>query len=150
MRNVRRFDPSGAPVFVTIVCKDHRPLLIAARHKEIVRACPSQLRSEHAFEVYAWVILDDHVHLLLGACKPDFSTTVGKFKQAVLRALFQPTIWQPRFFDHVSRDEADLRAHLDYIHFNPRKHGYVVDPSEYEWSSMRRFVAKGWYAAGWA
>ena len=149
MRNVRRYDPLGAPVFVTVVCRDHRPLLNTARHKDVVRACLMRLRSDHAAKILAWVILDDHVHLLLGAGQSDISTLVGKFKQCVLRALFQPSIWQPRYFDHIIRDDDDLRAHMDYIHFNPRKHGYVVDPSDYEWSSMRRLVLRGFYAAGW-
>jgi putative transposase len=59
------------------------------------------------------------------------------------------TIWQPRFYDHCIRDENDHRKHLDYIHYNPVKHGLVSSPCEWPHSSFARFVALGWYARNW-
>jgi REP element-mobilizing transposase RayT len=36
--------------------------------------------------------------------------------------------WQKRFWEHTIRDEKDFECHLDYIHFNPVKHGLVTKP----------------------
>ncbi len=149
MRNVRRYDAQGAPVFITIVCRDHLPLLRNPGTKDALLACLKQLHSTGSFKLYAWVILDDHLHLLLGDCKPDFSTVVGIFKQRGMLRLRQSALWQPRFFDHLIRDDKDLQAHVDYIHFNPRKHGLVGVPSDYGWSSLPRFIAKGTFPEQW-
>ena len=149
MRNVRRHDPNGAPVFLTIVCRGHRPLLRETRYKAVVRSILLDIHRSKRARIIAWVVLDDHLHLLLDRCDPDPAAVIGALKQQVLLALVQRSIWQARYFDHVIRDERDLQAHLDYVHFNPRKHGYVSDPADYEWSSMHHYVARNWYPAGW-
>ena len=148
MRNVRRYDPAGAPVFLTIVCRDHQPLLADDTRKQLVLSLIRAMHADSVWKVHAWVILDDHLHLLIAAC-PDFSSAVTRLKRQVLARVRLRSIWQARFFDHVIRDDDDLRAHLDYIHFNPRKHGYATDPADYAWSSLRTFIARGRYAAGW-
>lgn len=149
MRNVRRYDAEGAPVFITIVCREHLPLLRDPADKDALLACLKQLHATRTFKLYAWVILDDHLHLLIGDCTPDFSTVIGNFKQRALVRLRRSGLWQSRFFDHVIRDDKDLHAHLDYIHYNPRKHGLVDVPAEYRWSSLARCIAKGIYPEQW-
>jgi len=54
-------------------------------------------------------------------------------------------IWQRRFWEHYIRDENDWRNHMDYIHFNPVKHGYVDCPKDWPHSSFQQAVDKGWY-----
>jgi putative transposase len=58
-------------------------------------------------------------------------------------------VWQRRYWEHVIRDEADLRHHVEYIHYNPVKHGYVARPIDWQFSSFRRFVKSGVYAEDW-
>jgi putative transposase len=58
-------------------------------------------------------------------------------------------VWQRRYWEHTIRDEADWQRHVDYVHFNPVKHGYVTRPEEWPYSSFHRAVATGWYDAGW-
>ena len=58
-------------------------------------------------------------------------------------------IWQRRFWEHTIRDERDHAAHMDYVHFNPVKHGLAMHPAEWPFSSFRRCVAAGLYADGW-
>ncbi len=48
------------------------------------------------------------------------------------------------------RDEADLEAHFDYIHYNPVKHGYVTSPHDWPWSTFHKYLARGHYPANWA
>jgi len=58
-------------------------------------------------------------------------------------------LWQRRYWEHAIRDDADLERHLDYIHFNPVKHGYV--PRVYDWpySNFHRYVADGVLPQDW-
>jgi putative transposase len=58
-------------------------------------------------------------------------------------------IWQRRFWEHLIRDEDDLQAHCDYVHYNPVKHGYVQKPVDWAHSSIHRFIAKGYCSADW-
>ena len=58
-------------------------------------------------------------------------------------------VWQPRFWEHLIRDEEDWRRHMDYIHYNPVRHGYVNAPKEWEYSSFQEMVSKGWYHENW-
>jgi putative transposase len=58
-------------------------------------------------------------------------------------------VWQPRFWEHVIRDESDLQRHLDYIHYNPVKHGLVSRPIDWKFSSIRKYTKLGLYEAGW-
>ncbi len=58
-------------------------------------------------------------------------------------------IWQRRFWEHTIRDDADYAAHMDYVHFNPVKHGLVADAWAWPFSSLRRCVEVGVYPAGW-
>ena len=58
-------------------------------------------------------------------------------------------IWQRRFWEHVIRNEEDWRRHVDYIHYNPVKHGYAMCPSDWQYSSFSRAVERGWYSQDW-
>jgi putative transposase len=58
-------------------------------------------------------------------------------------------IWQRRYWEHAIRDDHDLERHLDYIHFNPVKHGYVTKATDWPHSSFHRFVARGLLPEDW-
>lgn len=58
-------------------------------------------------------------------------------------------IWQRRFWEHLFRDETDWRRHMDYIHYNPVKHGYCAAPAQWPYGSFRRCVTGGLYAEDW-
>jgi len=52
----------------------------------------------------------------------------------------QSTLWRHRFWEHLIRDEADFNRHIDYIHWNPVKHGCVAQVSHWPYSSFNRYV----------
>jgi putative transposase len=58
-------------------------------------------------------------------------------------------IWQHRFWDHIIRDAEDYRRHLDYIHYNPVKHGLVKSPYEHRLSSLHQWARRGYYDRSW-
>jgi putative transposase len=59
-------------------------------------------------------------------------------------------LWQRRYWEHVIRGERDYQRHLDYIHFNPVKHGYVRSAKDWSYSSFHRWVRRGDYPVDWA
>jgi putative transposase len=58
-------------------------------------------------------------------------------------------IWQRRYWEHVIRDDLDMQRHLDYIHYNPVKHGYAVRAIDWPFSSFHRYLADGYYSEDW-
>ena len=156
MGTLRRVPVDGRPVFLTIVTAGRRPWLSGEAAKRCVLDSLRAVRARRPFRHLAHVLLDDHLHLLL---EPNegvgLDLIVGSLKRDVTWSLPEHRcgrvpLWQPRFYDHVIRDERDLERHLDYIHFNPVKHGYCLDPAEYAWSSLRSWQQRGVYPPGWA
>ncbi|WP_036254770.1 transposase, partial [Methylobacter sp. BBA5.1] len=58
-------------------------------------------------------------------------------------------IWQRRYWEHMIRDERDYARHIDYIHVNPLKHGYVKQVADWPYSTFHRYVADGLLSADW-
>ncbi len=76
----------------------------------------------------------------------DFKITYSRY----FRNKYGPgRVWQNRFWDHIIRDQNDFNRHIDYIHFNPVKHGLVIDPFVFEHSSLVGYFAKGYYNRDW-
>jgi putative transposase len=113
----------------------------------------------------AIVILPDHLHCIwtLSEGDDDFSTRWRQIKAAFSRQLPKTErhsqsrlnkgergIWQRRFWEHAIRGDADYQRHVDYIHYNPVKHGYVTRVVDWPYSSFHRFVRLGVYPSGWA
>ncbi len=63
--------------------------------------------------------------------------------------LLRGRVWQNRFWDHIIRDQEDLNRHIDYVHFNPVKHGYVNLPFDWTHSSIHEYHADGFYPRDW-
>jgi putative transposase len=58
-------------------------------------------------------------------------------------------VWQRRFLEHTVRDVDDFRRHVEYIHFNPVKHGHCRCPHDWKISSFARWVERGVYKPDW-
>ncbi len=101
------------------------------------------------FDLIAWVILPEHFHALIDPREGDISKVLQSIKISFAKKYItkhkEPgAIWQSSFWDHAIRDEDDFRRHLDYIHLNPVKHGYVTNPFDWPHSSIMKF--KGLYS----
>jgi putative transposase len=93
-------------------------------------------------------ILVEHIEALREGY---FSNEVLKSGATVARAANGDLIlWQRRFWEHTIRDEGDFARHVDYIHFNPVKHGYVRRVADWPHSSFHRFVREGVLPDDWA
>jgi putative transposase len=111
----------------------------------------------HPFQMFAYVFLPDHFHLLI---KPGPAAThseimhsskpnLTKAYKATCTMTGSMRFWQRRYWDHIIRNEDDFQRHLDYIHYNPVKHGYVTRPEDWADSSFRYWQQRGFYPAQW-
>jgi len=156
MTNIRRYDPTGRPVFITAVCYRRKPYLETDWQKELLLAVMREVKSSSGFTMHAYVILGDHFHWIITPGERNFSAImqsiklrfVHRYKKAINQK-DNTTLWQRRFWDHVIRNTEDLHRHMDYIHFNPVKHGYVSEPVDYKWSSFNTHIEIGNYSPGW-
>ncbi|MEQ1531049.1 MAG: transposase [Methylococcales bacterium] len=158
MSDYRRLYIPGGTYFFTLVTYRRQPIFADAHHIFLLRQAFREVKNKRPFALLAIVILPDHLHCLwrLPIDDADFSTRWQMIKTAFSRRVpSSPNkngakrIWQPRFFEHGIRDEHDFKKHLDYIHYNPVKHGFAARPSAWPYSSFRRFVAVGWYVDDW-
>ncbi|MCX7184676.1 MAG: transposase [Nitrosospira sp.] len=119
-------------------------------------------------------LLTDHLHAIwtLPSNDMDYPTRWALIKAGFSRSLpkterISPSrtgkgergIWQRRYWEHQIRDETDYARHVDYIHYNPVKHGHVESPFDWPHSSIHRFIKEGilppdwgasYVAQGWA
>ena len=61
----------------------------------------------------------------------------------------EQAVWQRRFWEHEIQNENDFNQHVDYIHYNPVKHGHAESPAEWSYSSFQRYVERNLYELTW-
>lgn len=158
MSDYRRVRVPGGCYFFTVVTYGRRPLLADEININLLRQALASAKTRRPFDVEAMVVLPDHLHCIwrLPAGDADFSGRWRAVKQFVSKRLDtavsprgEKPVWQRRFWEHLIRDQEDWRRHMDYIHFNPVKHGLVAAPEDWPHSSYRRAVAEGRYPPGW-
>ena len=153
MSEYRRIFIPGGTYFFTLVTRERYPWFAEEQHVAALREAFTRIGRDKPFTIEAIVVLPDHLHCLWRLPKgdADFSGRWREIKKATSRiiaptsnARHERNVWQRRFWEHVIRDEMDWRLHVDYIHYNPVKHGYVTRPGDWPWSSFRKAVARGW------
>ncbi|MDD2892372.1 MAG: transposase [Halothiobacillaceae bacterium] len=154
MSNYRRVYVVGGVYFFTLVTYRRRYVFVDDARVETLRSALRNLMEQRPFIIDAMVVLPDHVHCIwrLPPDDADYSSRwreVKKFCTRSLRAQDGAPLWQRRFWEHTIRDQDDWRRHLDYIHYNPVKHGYVSCAKDWRWSSFQNAVARGWYTRDW-
>jgi putative transposase len=163
MPDYRRNRVPGGTYFFTVNLRDRRSVLLVTEIERL-RAAVRWTRLRRPFHIDAWVVLPEHMHCLwtLPPGDSDYSGRWRAIKQQFSRALpatealssvqrrrDERGIWQRRFWEHTIRNEDDYAAHMDYVHFNPVKHGLVTEASAWPLSSFHRCVAAGVYPAEW-
>ena len=161
VRYRRNFVPGGT-YFFTVTVADRRSSVLID-HIVSLRRAFRITRGERPFDIDAIVVLPDHLHVVmtLPDGDSDFSGRWRRIKslftrgavkgglQAAPNARGEYDLWQRRFWEHTVRDEADLARHVDYIHFNPAKHGLVSRVSDWRYSSYHRYMRLGWLPEDW-
>jgi putative transposase len=154
MPKYRRFYIPGYPIFVTIVTHRRNPWLASDASATLLLDAMRWAKTAYPFRHLAHVIMPDHVHwMFLPREVRDAPKLVGAVKRGVTWRLKDAgqigPFWQSRFYDHVIRDDDDFGRHLDYVHFNPVKHGHVTRPGDYPHSSFAEWVKRDAYPADW-
>ncbi len=163
MPNYRRAWVPGGTYFFTVNLLERRQTLLLDR-VDALRWAFRTARAARSFDVIALVVLPDHVHCVWRLPRDDadnatrwrhiktlFSQALPPDERRSARriAKCERGIWQRRFWERLLRDDRDLAHHVDYIHFNPVKHGYVDRACDWPYSSLHRYIRRGVLPAGW-
>jgi putative transposase len=158
MSNYRRVVVPGGCFFFTVVTYERRPVFAEDAAVARLREGFRRVMAGRGFTIDAMVVLPDHLHCIwrLPAEDRDYWTRWRLIKHYVARGFStgingrgEKKVWQRRFWEHMIRDEEDWRRHVDYIHYNPVRHGYVRRPVDWIHGSFRRAVKMGWYGEDW-
>ena len=163
----RRVVEAGASYFFTLVTHERAPLFAEPGRVELWRTAIAKLQAKRPFKIEAEVILPDHLHLLwtMPAGDGDYATRIRLAKTAFTKSLGlgdgrtavrksriqkgEREIWQRRYWEHMIRDDRDFQVRLDYIHYNPVKHGLVERPGDWPHSTFQAWVENGVYDPWW-
>ena len=159
----------GATVFCT-VCLAERGSGLLVAEIERLRAAVAATLINRPLRVEAWVVLPDHMHFVWTLPEGDSGYAVriaamkARFTRLMREVGWNPTLrltaskrragdaglWQRRFWEHHIRDQNDLEAHIRYCWGNPVRHGLVVHPTDWPYSSIHRDIRCGAVAPEWA
>jgi putative transposase len=168
MPDYRRCYVPGGTFFFTLVTNQRRPILCTDFARPRLRIAIDTVGADWPVEWVAVVLLPDHLHAVwtlprgddrypirwkrikevftgryLGAGGTEVAPTASRLRHA------ERGVWQRRYWEHKVRGEDDLKRCVDYIHWNPKKHGYVANVRDWRWSSFARFVGLGEYTSAW-
>lgn len=163
MSRYRRVYIQGGTYFFTVVLADRRDGFLVREIDRLRRSYAIAL-ARRPFKTVAIRILPDHLHAVwsLPPDDGDFATRWAMINTGFSRDLAPATlrsasqlhkrdkgIWQRRYWEHAIRDETDLARHIDYVHYNPVKHGHVSAVRDWPYSSFHRWVDRGLLPPDW-
>jgi len=159
----RRADVKGGTYFFTINLAERKNTLLIEEIDKL-RCVMNKVKKQHPFKLDAMVVLPDHMHAIWTMpnndsdypkrwmlIKSGFSRqlpkheTINKSRQRK----GERGIWQRRYWEHLIRDDHDYQMHVDYIHYNPVKHGYVKRAVDWPYSSVHEHLSKGLLTWDW-
>jgi putative transposase len=162
VRYRRNFAEGGTFFFtVTLAGRASRALV---DHIDALRDAIRQTQQSQPFTIDATVILPDHMHMVMTLPDGDADypnrwrlikrrftdVVIGSSEVVPRHRNGEVALWQRRYWEHTIRGEKDLERHIDYIHFNPVKHGLVARARDWPHSSFHRYVRDGVLPADWA
>ena len=168
MSEYRRTLIKGGIYFLTLVTYQRQNIFSLPHVRALLDTAILQTNQHHPFDEIAYCILPDHIHLIWQLPENDsnYSTRVSVMKRYFSKKYVEQfglpipkeasrnkrrevTVWQRRFWEHYIRDEEDLYRHIDYVHYNPVKHGCVNRVRDWADSSFHKFVDAGYYDLDW-
>jgi len=162
----RRARITGGTYFFTVVTFNRLEILTQPENVTLLRRAFKYVMENHPFTIDAMVVLPEHLHCMwtLPRGDDDFPTRWRLIKSYFTRNVNakyrhvafesrtrkqEQAIWQRRYWEHLIRDEEDFIRHVEYIHYNPVKHGLVDVPGNWAYSSLHRYVRQGKYPIDW-
>lgn len=164
MANYRRNQIVGGTYFFTVNLIDRNSSMLV-ENVILLRNSIAQVMQKHPFKIDAMVVLPDHIHAIwtLPMDDADYATRWRLIKTHFSRNFpkieklsdsrinkRERGIWQRRYWEHTIKDERDFSNHVDYIHINPVKHGYVNKATDWPYSSIHTYIKSGKLPSHWA
>ena len=166
MPSYTRLKNPGGCYFFTVVTYKRRKVLCLPEVRTALRQAINNVRQTMPFEIVAWVLLSDHLHCIWTLPEGDsnYAMRWAKIKSQVTRQCKHIAsqnltttkttkgelgFWQSRFWEHQIRDKKDLENHLNYIHYNPVKHGFCQIASQWQFSTLHRYIKQHKYSENW-
>jgi putative transposase len=168
MPEYRRSRIEGGTYFFTVVTYERRQILTTAETRALLHSAWLDVCHRFPFKTIAVCLLPDHIHCIWSLPSGDANYSVrwkeikrlftkgfhssigsGEIRSESRLKRAEAAIWQRRFWEHTIRDQDDLYRHIDYIHYNPVKHGHVNRVVDWPWSSFHRYVKAGNYLSDW-
>lgn len=161
--NYRRSFVPGGTFFFTVTLRNRKSsVLVDQIH--LLKEAVQRVKTQHPFLIKAYVILPEHLHMIWQLPHGD-SNYSQRWKK--IKALFSKSIhksafplsktrhneyclWQRRFWEHTIKDETDFEHHVNYIHYNPIKHGLVESLHHWPHSSFHHYLRIGRLPKNWA
>ena len=159
----RRAKEKGGTYFFTVNLADRKSNLLV-EYVEGFRDVVKKVKQQHPFHIDAMVVLPDHLHAIWTLPKEDadypkrwmliksgFSRRIPKseYRRKSRISKGERGIWQRRYWEHMIRNDRDFEQHVNYIHYNPVKHGYVEKAAEWKHSSIHRYIIEGVIGHNW-
>ncbi len=164
MPDFHRYRVPGGCYFFTVNLLERRGNALLNDRIDLLRDAVRRVRRSRPFTIDAWAVLPDHLHCVwtLPPGEDDFSARWRLIKtffvrdlprterlSRVRRADGERGIWQRRFWERAIRDDEDYAAHMDYVHFNPVKHGLVASPADWPYATFKSCVDRGLNPEDW-
>ncbi|MDE0086390.1 MAG: transposase [Candidatus Poribacteria bacterium] len=162
----RRTRIAGGTYFFTVNTYNRRHILCIPENVKLLRQAFRHTMQRHPVEINAIVLIPDHLHCIWTLPEGDHNYSmrwqlIKKYFSRYCQTKYEAVIsksrrykgerafWQRKFWEHTIRDEDDYIKHIEYIHYNPVKHGLVASPKDWEYSSFHRYVKLGLYDKMW-
>jgi putative transposase len=164
MTDYRRIYMPNATWFFTVNLAERQNNHLLVERIDSLRTAFRYVKERRPFQMNAVVIMPDHLHCMwtLPPGDADFSTRWNLLKGHFSRVITKGErisqsrskrrergLWQRRFWVHLITDQHDFNQHVDYIHWNPVKHGWVPRVVDWPHSSFHQFVRQGFYTTAW-
>jgi putative transposase len=140
-RGLVRYQQSHHLHFITFSCHKRDPYLSTPKSRDLFERSLETIRVRYAFEIKGYVIMPEHVHLLLS--EPPATLLANALKSLKLSVSVQSTqspFWLPRYYDFNVFTAKKRIEKLRYMHRNPITRGLVTDPAEWPWSSYNHYA----------
>lgn len=157
MSSYRRNHVPGGTFFFTVTLADRRADWLTD-YIETLRDAFRRVRQSRPFTIDACCVLPEHLHAIwtLPPHDADYSSRWREIKKVFSKTVIaleglprETPIWQSRFWEHTIFNDRDYRNHMDYVHFNPVKHGWVNEVKDWPYSTFHKAVEAGLYPEDW-
>ena len=144
-QGLKRLQNEGDLHFITFSCHQRRPYLNAPKSKQVIEDMLETLRIRHDFAILGYVLMPEHVHLLMTEPKiGTLASTLRALKGETSKLLrgTRKHFWLPRYYDLNVFTEAKRIEKLKYMHRNPVTRELVAKPEDWPWSSFLAYATR--------